>query len=78
MKNNNKKSEGVNIDTEIPLTKDHVHTFRCLKQCAEWYVVAISGSSTVRIPCKKLAVQFTDNKDEKPILEKDIFDVLIQ
>lgn len=62
----------------MPEPRNHIHTFKCLKQCAEWYVVAISGSSTVRIPCKKLAVQFTDNKEEKPILEKDIIDLLIE
>ena len=57
---------------------EHKHTFQCLKSCAEWYVMAACGASTVSIPCTKLAVQFTDNKEEQPLLEEDILDLIIK
>lgn len=40
--------------------------------------MAVCGASTVSIPCTKLAVQFTDNKEEQPLLEEDILDLIIK
>lgn len=47
-------------------------TFECLTECTEWFLLAQVGNAQVRIPCSNKAVRFSDNKQELPILTKDL------
>jgi predicted phage-related endonuclease len=40
--------------------------------------VLVVGTTQVSVPCSKLAVQFTDNKEEAPLLDSDIIDLVIK
>ena len=51
----------------------HQHSFQCLvkEECTKWYLLAQIGNSQIKIPAKRLAVKFSDNAQELPILTKD-------
>ena len=51
----------------------HDHTFQCLvnEECTKWYLLAQIGNSQIKIPAKQLAVKFSENAQELPILTKD-------
>lgn len=52
--------------------EDHPRTFNCLTNCTEWYLIVQVDNSQIRIPAKRNSVHFSENKQELPILTKDM------
>jgi len=58
-----------NNDTE----HEHEQTFNCLcnEECTKWFLLAQVGNSQIKIPAARLAVKFSENAQELPILTRD-------